>query len=143
MLICLIGKKDIVKWALKKGKAALFEDCGLGKTLQQLEFAYQVHKHTNGDVLILAPLAVAKQTQREGEKFGISVNICRTQSDVKPGINITNYEMMEHFNASHFAGVILDESSILKNQSGKIRTALIETFKNTPYKLACTATPAP
>lgn len=136
-------QKDVVKWALRKGKACLFEDCGLGKTPQQLEFAYQVCKYTGGNVLILAPLAVAKQTQRECEKFNISVNVCRTQSDVKPGINITNYEMLEHFESDKFIGIILDESSILKNQTGKYKKLIIDMFKDTPYKLACTATPAP
>lgn len=136
-------QKDIVRWACKKGKAALFEDCGLGKTPQQLEWGRQVHEYTGGDVLILAPLAVSKQTKREGEKFGIEVNICRTQDDVKPGINITNYEMLCHFKPEHFAGIILDESSILKNYAGKMRNEIIDAFKNTPYKLSCTATPAP
>ena len=136
-------QKDIVRWACKKGKAALFEDCGLGKSPQQLEWGWQVHNHTRRDVLILAPLAVSKQTKREGEKFGIEVNICRSQEDVKPGINITNYEMMQHFNPEHFAGVILDESSILKNYSGKTRNEIIEAFSDIPYKLSCTATPAP
>lgn len=136
-------QRDIVHWALKKGKACLFEDCGLGKTLQQLSFAEEVFKHTGGDVLILAPLAVASQTKSEGAKFGIEVNICRKQCDVKPGINITNYEMIEHFDPSKFMGIVLDESSILKNSTGATKTALTEMFKNTPYKLCCTATPAP
>ena len=136
-------QRDIVHWALKKGKACLFEDCGLGKTLQQLSFAEEVFKHTGGDVLILAPLAVASQTKSEGAKFGIEVNICRKQCDVKRGINITNYEMIEHFEPETFQGIILDESSILKNSTGATKTALTEMFKNTPYKLCCTATPAP
>lgn len=136
-------QRDILKWSLKKGKAALFLDCGLGKSLIQLEWAKHVHEHTKGDILILAPLAVSKQTQREGVKFGIEVNICREQKDVKDGINITNYEMLEHFQADKFSGIVLDESSILKNYSGTIRNQIIDTFKNTPYKLACTATPSP
>lgn len=136
-------QRDIVHWALRKGKACLFEDCGLGKTLQQLSFAEEVCKHTGGKVLILAPLAVAAQTKAEGIKFGIDVNICRKQSDVKDGINITNYEMIEHFDASEFTGIILDESSILKNSTGATKTALTEMFRDTPYKLCCTATPAP
>ena len=136
-------QRDIVHWALLKGKACLFEDCGLGKTLQQLSFAEEVCKHTKGKVLILAPLAVASQTKQEGLKFGIEVNICRTQDDVKGGINITNYEMIDHFAPSEFEGIILDESSILKNSTGATKTALTEMFKNTPYKLCCTATPAP
>lgn len=136
-------QRDIVHWALRKGKACLFEDCGLGKTLQQLSFAEEVCKHTGGNVLILAPLAVASQTKNEGIKFGIEVNICRKQCDVKKGINITNYEMIEHFQPETFEGIILDESSILKNSTGATKTALTEMFKNTPYKLCCTATPAP
>ena len=134
---------DVVRWGCKKGRAAMFEDCGLGKTPQQLEWAKQIHGATVKDILILAPLAVSKQTKREGEKFGIEVNICRSQEDVKPGINITNYEMLSHFNPEHFGGVVLDESSILKNYSGKIRNEIIDAFKNTPFKLSCTATPAP
>jgi hypothetical protein len=136
-------QKKIVRWALKKGRANLFEDCGLGKTLQQLMFANEVCKHTGGSVIIFAPLAVCVQTQREGVKFGYEVNICRTQKDVIPGINITNYEMAEHFNADVFDGIILDESSILKQNFGKTRELLTEKFKNTKYKLCCTATPAP
>ena len=136
-------QRDIVHWALKKGKACLFEDCGLGKTLQQLSFAEEVCKHTGGKVLILAPLAVAAQTKNEGMKFGIDVNICRKQEDVADGINITNYEMIDHFDESEFVGIILDESSILKNSTGATRIALTEKFKDTPYKLCCTATPAP
>ena len=136
-------QRDIVHWALKKGKACLFEDCGLGKTLQQLSFAEEVCKYTGGNVLILAPLAVASQTKSEGIKFGIDVNICRTQNDVKDGINITNYEMIDHFDESTFQGIILDESSILKNSTGATRILLTEKFKYTPYKLCCTATPAP
>lgn len=136
-------QKDVVTWACRKGKAAIFEDCGLGKSIQQLSWANQVHQHTHSNVLIVAPLAVSKQTKREGEKFGIPVNIARTQDDVLPGINITNYEMLDHFNPSNFKGVVLDESSILKNYSGKIRNSIISKFRDIPYKLACTATPSP
>lgn len=136
-------QKAIVKLALKKGKFALFLDTGLGKTLCQLVWAYMVFLHTGKNVLILAPLAVSKQTQKEGEKFGIEVNICRTQSDVKPGINITNYEMLEHFDTSKFIGIVLDESSILKSYMGATKLNIINAFKDTPYKLSCTATPSP
>lgn len=136
-------QRDIVAWALRKGKAALFEDCGMGKTPQQLEWAKQVSDHENRPVLILAPLAVSEQTVREGAKFGIEVNICRSQADVWPGVNITNYEMLNHFDAAAFAGVVLDESSILKHHDSKTRKMITDAFKNTPYKLACTATPAP
>lgn len=136
-------QKQIVKWALKKGRCALFLDTGLGKTICQLEFANQVCKHENGKALILAPLAVSKQTKQEGQKFGIDVNICRTQQDVRDGINITNYEMMQHFNPNEFVCVILDESSILKASLGKMANDIIDIFRFTKYKLACTATPSP
>lgn len=136
-------QQDIIRWALKRGRAALFEDCGLGKTPQQLEWARQVCVKTSGNVLILAPLAVSYQTKTEGEKFGIPVTVCKDQFDVKPGINVTNYEKLQHFSPKEFAGVVLDESSILKSYTGKIRTQIIESFNQTPFRLACTATPAP
>lgn len=136
-------QKDIVRWACRKGKAAIFADCGLGKTPMQLEWARLVCEHAGGDVLILAPLAVAAQTHREGEKFGIAVTVCRSQDDVRPGINVTNYEMMHKFDLASFAGVVLDESSILKSFTSATRNAIIEGFDQTPYKLACTATPSP
>lgn len=144
----IIGKhfdwqKDIERWAIRKGKAALFEDCGLGKTLQQLEWARQVSLHIGKPVLIVAPLAVAQQTKREGLKFGYEVTVCRSQTDVKPGINITNYEMLEHFDPTKYGGVVLDESSILKSYTSKTKQQIIDMFRDTPYKLACTATPAP
>lgn len=136
-------QRDVVRWAAKRGRAAIFSRYGTGKTPMQLEWARQVVAQTGGNVLILAPLAVAQQTRREGEKFGIAVTVCRSQADVQPGINIANYEMLPHFTASAFAGVVLDESSILKSYDGKTRTAIIEAFSQTPYRLACTATPAP
>ena len=136
-------QRDIVSWALKKGKCAIFSDCGTGKTLMQMEFANQVCKHSKGNALIIAPLAVVEQTKKEGEKFGIAINVCRTQEDVKKGINITNYEMLEHFTASAFNAVILDESSILKSFTSSTRDLLIDMFQKTPYRLACTATPSP
>ena len=137
-------QKDIVHWALKKGKAALFEDCGAGKTVQFLQWADAVAKHTGKPVLVLSPLAVAEQTKREADKFGFeNVRVVREQSQVDHGTNITNYEIIEHFDASAFGGVVADESSILKCYTGKTRTEIIEMFENTPYKLSCTATPAP
>mgnify|MGYP000857046172 FL=1 len=133
-------QRDIVLWALKKGKAAIFAGTGLGKTLMQLEWA----KHIGGTVLILAPLAVSKQTISEGEKFGIAVKHCLSQEDlIDGGINITNYERMDRFDFSKLRGIVLDESSILKAQTGKIRSQLIEYCRQIPYRLACTATPAP
>ncbi|KKM98779.1 hypothetical protein LCGC14_1154580 [marine sediment metagenome] len=136
-------QKVLVKWALYKGKSALFEDCGLGKTVQQLEWAKWVCKKTKGSILILAPLAVSLQTKREGRKFGIRVNVCKDQKDVKPGINISNYERLHKFDTSSFTGIVLDESGIIKNFAGKIRNQVIELFQNTQYKLCCTATPSP
>lgn len=136
-------QKDIVRWALKKGKACIFADCGLGKTPMQLSWAYQVHKNTGGMILILAPLAVADQTRREAEKFGYTANVVERQEDCISGINITNYEKLDRFIAKEFTGIVLDESSILKSYSGKVRTAIIQNFHDVPYKLACTATPAP
>lgn len=136
-------QKEIVKWALKKGRCALFEDTGLGKTLQQLSFAEEVVKHTNGKVLILAPLAVSKQTVLEGSKFGIEVHLCESQEDVQDGINITNYEKIHKFDTDEFVGIVLDESSILKSYSGKTTKELQEQFSRTPYRLCCTATPSP
>lgn len=114
-------QRAIVRWALHRGRAALFEDCGLGKTPQQLEWSRHVCMHTGGRVLILAPLAVAQQTKREGSKFGIDVTVCRTGEDVRDGINVTNYERLHHFDASMFSGIVLDESSILKAFDGKTR----------------------
>lgn len=137
-------QRDIVRWALKLGKSALFEECGLGKTAQQLEWARLVAKHTGGKVLILAPLAVAYQTVEEGVKFGVTVKQVKEQSEVgDSSIVITNYDRLHLFDPSQFIGVVLDESSILKNFTGKIKRAILDAFERTPYKLACTATPAP
>lgn len=136
-------QKDIVRWALKRGRAAIFAGTGLGKTRMQVEWAYNVHRKTKGNILLLAPLAVASQTVREAKDIGYEVHLCRSQEDVKEGLNITNYEMLDHFDVNEFDGVVLDESSILKSFTGKVRTKLIDSFQNTPYRLACTATPAP
>lgn len=136
-------QRDVVRWALAKGKAALFEDCGLGKTAQQLEWSRHVARHTQDPVLILAPLAVAQQTAEEGQKFGARVTVCRRQSDVRAGINIANYEMLEHFKPEKFGGIVLDESSILKAFGGVYRKELTDFAAGIPYRLACTATPAP
>ena len=127
----------IVRWALRRGRAALFEDCGLGKTFQQLEWA----RHIPGRVLILTPLAVAQQTVAEAKRFGIEAVYARDPSDAQ--IVVTNYDILDRFDPSHFTGIVLDESSILKSFDGATRTALIEAFRDTPYRLACTATPAP
>lgn len=137
-------QRDLVKWACKRGKAALFTMTGTGKTAMQVSWAEQVVIHTNEAVLILAPLAVSKQTVREASKFGVIVYPCRTQADVvSPGINIVNYEMLHHFDPSQFAGIVLDESSIIKAYDGKMRKSILDFARNIPYRLACTATPSP
>ena len=136
-------QKHIVNWAVKQGRCALFEDCGLGKTPQQLEWARQVCEHTGGNVLILTPLAVAEQTIREAKKFGIMAHHATSPEKMKAGVNVTNYEKLDLFDGVEFAGVVLDESSILKNFSGKTRIALTERFATTQYRLCCTATPSP
>ena len=134
---------DIVRWAVQRGRAAVFADCGLGKTPMQLEWARQIVGHTGGNVLILAPLAVSLQTVREGVKFSVTVTACREQADVRPGVNIANYEMLSHFDAGSFDGIVLDESGILKAFGGVMRKEITEFGRQIPYRLACTATPAP
>lgn len=137
-------QKRIVAWALKRGRAALFEDCGLGKTAQQVEWALHVAAHTGKAVLILAPLAVADQTVREGEKFGVKIVKCASAEDVVSGaVNITNYEKLDKFAPTPFAGIVLDESSILKSYNGKTRRQITNFAKSIKYRLCCTATPAP
>ena len=136
-------QKDIVRWALAKGRAAIFADCGLGKTAMQLEWAHRVCVHTGGSALIVAPLTVSPQTVGEGLKFGVPVTLCETADDIQPGVNITNYEKLDKFAGVHFSAVVLDESSILKSFTGKVRNQIIDFFSDTPFRLACTATPAP
>jgi hypothetical protein len=126
-------QKHIVKRALSVGKFAIFADCGLGKTLMQLEWANQVSKHTNRPVLILCPLAVVGQTLQEAVKFGIDTAL----------IHVNNYEQLTNIDCSVYSGVVLDESSILKNFEGETKKQIIDSFSKTPYKLACTATPSP
>lgn len=130
-------QRDIVTWALRKGRAAIFADCGLGKSFMQIEWARQV-----GRVLIVAPLAVGAQTMAEGKRLGVDIRaVARPDSD--PGISITNYEKLSHFVGAEYDGIVLDESSILKSFDGKTRTLLIEEFSRIPRRLCCTATPAP
>jgi len=132
----------ILQRSLKIGKAAIFADCGLGKTFMQMAWAYFVTKHTNKPVLILAPLVVTGQTIKEGVKFGIDIQ--KLMFDVwVEGIFISNYEQIDNIDCSQFAGVVLDESSILKNFEGETKKKILLAFKPTPYKLCCTATPSP
>jgi DNA modification methylase len=135
-------QKYIVKRALKAGRFAIFADCGLGKTFMQIEWARLVSERTKQPVLILCPLAVAGQTIKEGQRFGI--NIERLKSDVlEHGVYISNYEQLDNIDCSVFSGVVLDESSILKNYEGATKSLVINRFLETSYKLACTATPSP
>lgn len=136
-------QKDVVKWSLKRGKAAIFAGTGLGKTLMQLEWGRQIYEKTGKNVLILAPLAVASQTVREAKKINLSVTHIRQDEDVTDGLNITNYEILHKLNLNKFDAVVLDESSILKSFTGKVRNQIIDGFRDYSYKLACTATPAP
>lgn len=139
-------QKYCVKRALQSGKFAMFEDCGLGKSPQQLEWAQKVIDRIKMPVIILAPLAVVGQTIKEGDKFGYVVKeIEDNQTEFPPQIYITNYDNMENVEQMFvkWGGVVLDESSILKNFQGKIKQKIIDYFRNVPYKLACTATPSP
>lgn len=137
-------QSDIVTWALRRGRCAIFAGTGMGKTLQQLAWADAVANHTGLPVLVLTPLAVAQQTVAEAQKFGIaSVAYARSQLGVKSRIVVTNYERVDKFDITAFSGVVLDESSIIKSHDGKTRTALIERCSQLEYRLCCTATPAP
>jgi hypothetical protein len=133
----------LTRWALRRGRAAIFADTGLGKSRMQLAWADVVSRHSGLPVLILAPLAVAPQTAAEGANIDVAVNICRSQNDVGSGINITNYDRLHLFNPEHFGAVVLDESSCIKHHDTKTLATLLEMFRDTPYKLCATATPAP
>ncbi len=134
---------DLVRWSLRRGRAAIFADTGLGKTRMQIAWADQVRRSTGGDVLILAPLAVAAQTVREAADVGVSVAHVREPQDIQPGINITNYDRLHKFDPERFSAVVLDESSIIKHHTSKTLAALLDAFRSTEYKLCATATPAP
>ena len=134
---------DIVRWALRRGRAALFAGTGLGKSLMELSWAQVVCRETGKDVLHLAPLAVSAQMVREADKFGIEARLVSSADECGSGINVTNYQKLQHFNIDRFGAVILDESSILKSTDGHYRTRLIEACRSIPFRLAATATPAP
>lgn len=135
-------QKALVEWAIQKGKAAIFASCGLGKTPMQLVWADNIARKTNKPVLIMAPLAVSFQTVREAQKFGID---CRQSRDgtVHPHITVTNYERLHYFNPQDFAGAVCDESAVLKSFDAARRDAIIEFMRMMPYRLLCSATPAP
>lgn len=132
-------QRDIVSWALRRGRAAIWADCGLGKGPMALEWA----RHIPGPVLIVAPLAVSRQFISEASKFGITASYAKDASEIVGQITITNYERVGGFDLSAFTGIVLDESSILKSHDGKTRTALIDACRSVPFRLCCTATPAP
>ncbi len=134
---------DLTRWALRRGRAAIFADTGLGKMRMAIAWADTVFQHTCHPVMILCPLAVAQQFVAEGLLMGIEVTHCREQQDVLHGINITNYDRLHKFDMRQFAGVALDESSIIKSHASKTLALLIDAFRATPYKLCCTATPSP
>ncbi len=132
---------SLVEWAVRKGRAAIFADCGLGKTPMQLVWAENVARHSGKPVIVVAPLAVAHQTQREAEKFGIDAKVSRDGSVHR--ITITNYERLHYFNNADFAGAVADESSAIKAFDGRRRKQVVRFFSKLPYRLLCTATPSP
>ena len=135
-------QRHLIEWSLDRGRAAIFADCGLGKTLMELTWAHNVMEQTGKPVLVITPLAVSAQTINEAHKFGIDAN--RSNGTDSPnGIVVTNYEKLHHFNASDYSGVVLDESSILKNFDGKRKAEITSFMMNIPYRLLATATAAP
>src|SRR5689334_11200848 len=135
-------QRYLVEWALLKGRGAIFADCGLGKTLMSLVWCENIVRKENKPVLIITPIAVGAQFETEGEKFGIECHVSRDGS-VKPNITITNYERLHLFNSEDYIGVVCDESGILKHFSGATQKAVTRFLLKTPYRLRCTATPAP
>jgi hypothetical protein len=136
-------QQALVKWALRRGRCAIFADTGLGKTRMQVAWADVVNRETGCDVLILAPLAVAQQTAKEAAECGVTVRHVHEASEVQPGISITNYDRLHKFDTSRFGAVVLDESSVIKHHTSKTLQALLDAFRSTPYRLCATATPAP
>ena len=136
-------QKECVAFCLRKGRAGLYLDTGLGKTRCQLEWLAQSAEQSNGKALLLTPLAVAKQIEREGRALGYDVRVIREQSDTRDGINICNYDRMDKLDVDQFGAVSLDESSILKSFNGKTCDTLISAFSGHRFRLSATATPAP
>ena len=136
-------QRAIVKWSIRKGRSAVFADCGLGKTFMQLEWINHILEHRGGRGLIVVPLSVAEQTIQEAINLNMEIRYCKSQDDIKSRVAITNYERLKNFDGSYFNAVVLDESSILKSIGGKIKSQIIEMFRDVEYKLSCTATPAP
>lgn len=136
-------QKHLVEWAVRRGRAAIFADCGLGKTAMQLAWSENVVRKTNGKILIVTPLAVSAQTQREAEKFGMDDVCVSRDGTVGPRITITNYERLHYFDQKDFVGAVCDESSAIKAFDGKRRKQVTRFFSKLPYRLLCTATPSP
>ena len=136
-------QRAITKWALQKGRAAIFAGTGLGKSFMQLDWGNAVAVVTKKPVILFTPLAVSHNIKQDADKFGINAQVVKDQSEVKEGVNITNYQKLDNFDMSEFGGVILDESSILKNEKGAFRNRLIEECQNIDYRLCATATPSP
>ena len=136
-------QQDLTRWALRRGRAAIFAETGLGKSRMQVAWADMVCRETGGSVLILAPLAVAEQTVEEGAQIGVCVTHARDGADIQPGINITNYARIHRFDCGRFSGCVMDESSIIKHHDSKTLQQLKDAFARTQYKLCATATPAP
>ncbi len=136
-------QRDLVAWALRRGRAAIFADTGLGKSSMQLVWANEVASHTQRPTLILAPLAVASQTADEAKKCGVEASVARDKSDASSPIVITNYDRLHRFDPGAFGAVVLDESSIIKHHDAKTLATLMAAFRDTPFRLCCTATPSP
>lgn len=133
----------LVPWALRRGRCAIFADTGLGKSRMEIAWAHALHTTLAIDVLMLTPLAVAKQMMAEAGQIGVPITLCREASDVRPGLNVTNYERLHKFDTRRFGAVILDESSCIKHHETKLLQVLMDSFADTPYKLCASATPAP
>lgn len=136
-------QRALTAWALKRGRCAIFADTGLGKTRMELAWADTLHRSVGVDVLILTPLAVAKQMQAEGQSIGVPVTIMREAGDAKPGVNVINYDRLHKIDPTQFGAVVLDESSVIKHHTTRTLAALLDAFAITPYRLCATATPAP
>ena len=136
-------QEHLAAWAVRKGRAGIFADCGLGKTFMQLTWAENVVRHTGGRVLVLTPLAVARQTEREAAKLGVDAKVCRDGALPASGIVTTNYEKLHLFDPGEFAGCVCDESSILKHFTGATQKHVTRFMAKLPYRLLCTATAAP
>jgi hypothetical protein len=136
-------QRTVAEWTIRRGRSAVWADCGLGKTAIELEWAHHVVHHTQRDCLIVAPLAVGYQVAREGEKFDVPVTVCKTADDVRPGVNVTNYDRLHHFDPKRFGSIVLNEASILKSFDGAMRKQITAFASTIPYRLSETATPAP